>query len=320
MNAGQPPEGLPPAVPPLADGSRLTVVVLAGGLGSRYGGLKQLDPIGPGGSTLMDYSVFDAWRAGFRRAVFIVRPDLANTFDRTFGQRYQAQLEVVGVPQRLDDLPPGHSVPQGRSRPWGTTHALLSARHLLTGGFAVVNADDFYGRDAFAIAAGFLRGSAADPTCHAAVSFQLDRTMSPCGGVHRAVLEQSPDDVLRQVVEVRDLEQRPGGEFWGNVAGAPRLFAAEAAVSMNLWAMTPAILGPLGQAFERFLARGPADGDECYLPESIQEIIARKQATVKVLRTPSRWCGVTYPGDRAWVADALAELVRAGEYPERPWP
>jgi hypothetical protein len=324
MSVRETPVGQPATVPfPVPgspfpnDGLPPTLVVLAAGLGSRYGGLKQLDPIGPGATTLMDYSVFDAHRAGFRRAVFIVRPDMGQVFEQYFLHRYRDHLEVLAVPQRLDDLPPGHSVPPGRSKPWGTTHALLAARDVLPGGFAVANADDFYGRESFELARGVLRGG---DSRNAAVCFRLDHTMSPCGGVHRAVLEQSAEGALLQVLEVRDLARSPDGRFLGNVAGTPREFPGDTPVSMNLWALTPAILRRLGEAFDRFLSRAPADRDECYLPESLQEVISRGQATIDVVSTTSRWCGVTYPGDRQWASESLAELVRAGEYPERLWP
>lgn len=300
--------------------SPLTVVVLAAGLGSRYGGLKQFDPIGPGGTTLLDFGLFDAWRAGFRRAVFVIRPDMAQAVERPITARYGGRFELVTVRQRLDDLPPGHLASPGRSRPWGTTQAVLAARAALPTGFAVLNADDCYGREALEAAAGFLRGTDVRATRHAVVGFRLDLTLSPSGGVNRAVLERSADGTVKHLIEARDLGEGPDGVIAGMVSGTRRELKGETLVSMNLWAFTPAILEPLAAAFERFLARRPGEDEECYLPEAIQEAISRGQATIEVLPTSGRWCGVTHARDRGWVAESLAAMVRAGEYPERMWP
>lgn len=298
--------------------SSLTVVLLAAGMGSRYGGLKQLDPLGPGGGTLLDYSLFDARRAGFERVVFVIRPEMAELFDQALGGRYTKWFEVFTAHQRLEDVPAGRTLPAARSRPWGTAQAVLAARDLLSGSFAVLNADDCYGREAIESVAGFLRASGPGSQRHAVTGFALERTLSPFGGVNRAVLDTAADGTLLRVTETYDIAPNASGGFQSSNEGSGPL-SPDTLVSMNLWALRPTILAPLAGAFDRFLAAGPGEGAECYLPRAIEELIARGEAVVEVLPTGSRWCGVTYAEDRAWVTAALTEQTRRGEYPERLW-
>jgi dTDP-glucose pyrophosphorylase len=300
--------------------SPLTLVVLAAGLGSRYGGLKQLDPLGPGGATLMDYAVFDAWRSGFSRAVFVIRPEMAEAFSATMGDRYRSRLDVATALQRLDALPAGFRVPAGRSRPWGTTQAVLAAVDQIHGPFAVLNADDFYGQHSLEAVATFLRGASSRPSHHAVVGYRLEATASPAGGVNRALLERGPDGLLTRITELIGLVRTAAGDFEAPGESVARRVAADALVSMNLWAFSPAVLPALSLAFEEFLAAAPGERGECYLPDAVQRAIARREATVEVLPTVDRWCGVTYPEDRGWVAAALQRLVEGGSYPETLWP
>jgi hypothetical protein len=270
-----------------------TLVLLAAGLGSRYGGLKQLAPVGPGGSTLMDYSLYDGWRAGFRRAVFVIRPELAEEFATRVVPRYVGRLEVVLAEQRLEDLPAWFQPGEGRTRPWGTTQAVLAAAPSVTGDFLVLNADDSYGPLALEAAGAFLHDPGA--TGHAVVGFRLDHTLSASGGVNRAMLEVSSDGALQEM-------------------------AGNTLVSMNLWALRATIIPSLAGTFERFLRAGPDRDAEYPLPDAIEEGMKRGEAAVTVLPTASRWCGVTYPGDREWVSRTLQLAVRQGLYPEQPWP
>jgi NDP-sugar pyrophosphorylase family protein len=292
----------------------LTLVVLAAGLGSRFGGLKQLEPVGPGGATLMDYSVFDARRAGFSRVVFVIRPEMTEAFDRVIGDRYRDRLEVAVACQRLEDLPGSMQVPPDRLRPWGTAQAVLAARDQVSGPFAVLNADDFYGRNALVEIARFLQHPPPDTI--AVVGYRLDQTASPAGGVNRAALEQAADGNLAGIVEVKNLVEASEGRFRGEVQGEPRIVPADTLVSMNLWGLTPTIFPRLADGFAAFLTRGPGRAGEYYLPEAVREMLDEGAIRVKVLPTTSRWCGMTYPADRPRVEASLLELVASGEYPE----
>lgn len=296
------------------------LVLLAAGLGSRYGGLKQLDPLGPGGATLMDYAVYDGWRAGFGAVVFVIRPEMAEAFERQVGSRYRGRLPVRVAFQRAEALPPAFTVPAGRTRPWGTTQAVLAAREAVEGSFAVLNADDCYGRDAIAAAARFLAATPPDAPDHAVVGYRLDQTASPAGGVNRAVLRVSPEGLLQGITETRDLVAGPGGDFSGIGPGGHVQVAKDTPVSMNLWAFTRAIFPPLEAAFLRFLEAGPGTSGESYLPDAVQDGLDRGQARVRVLPTTSRWCGVTYAADREWVQRQLAAAVDRGDYPAALWP
>ena len=311
------PTGSPPGSPRReVPSAPLTILLLAGGLGTRYGGPKQLDRLGPSGETLMDYALFDAWRVGFNRAVFVIHPDIADRFEREFAPRYRSRLIINAVPQLLEDLPGTHRPPPGRRKPWGTAQAVLAARRDLTGNFMVLNADDCYGHEAIARAAGFLTGRDPASRRHAVVGFRLDRTLSPAGAVNRAVLERREDGTLSRVTELTGLRPGPDGDV--ALTGDGRRISGDTLVSMNLWAMTPMVLPSLQRAFERFLDRAP-DEAECYLPEAMQELIASGAGEVEILPTESRWCGVTHADDHRWVAEALAEATRRGEYPERMW-
>lgn len=297
------------------------LVVLAAGVGSRYGGPKQLEPVGPGGATLMDYSIYDARRAGFRRVVFVVRPDLEKPFRTFVHQRYGAGIDATVVLQRLDDTPAG-ATGKRREKPWGTGHAVLAAQPQMTGPFAVVNADDFYGRHAFAMAAEFLTHptAAGPPAVFASVAYPLAETLSSAGGVHRAVCRLSGDGWLETMEEIRDIRRGDDGAYVGvDPAGHPLRVGGDALVSMNLWAFTPAVFPMLRHGFAEFLRQDGAAGGEFLLPDEIRDAVARGRARVRVLRAKGRWLGITYPEDRPGVEANLRQLVAAGEYPERLW-
>jgi hypothetical protein len=295
-----------------------TLILLAAGLGSRYGGLKQLAPVGPGGSTLMDYSLYDGWRAGFRRAVFVIRPELAEEFASRVAPRYAGRLEVILAEQRLEDLPAWFRRGEGRTRPWGTTQAVLAAAPSVTGDFLVLNADDSYGPLALEAAGAFLHDPGA--TGYAVVGFRLDHTLSASGGVNRAMLEVGSDGALQGVAEVRDVVRTSTGTCTGRIGDARIEVTGDTLVSMNLWALRATIIPSLTGTFERFLRGGPGADAECPLPDAMEEAMRRGEAAVTVLPTASRWCGVTYPGDREWVSRTLELAVRQGLYPEQPWP
>lgn len=290
-----------------------TLVILAAGLGSRFGGLKQLAPLGPGGAPLMDYSVYDARRSGFGRVVFVVRPELAEWAERrrsTFGG---PPAEVVF--QRLEDIPTGCSLPAARQKPWGTAHAVRAVRGVVRGPFAVLNADDFYGRPAFVAAAEFLAGLDPASSGHALIGYRLDETVSDAGGVSRALLEPNQEGTLATITELRNLRRDYAGFVRGERQGTSIQVPGEALVSMNFWLFGPAIFDTLELGFEHFLRGGPGPEEECYLPEVVQRAIAAGTARVTVLNPGSRWCGVTYQDDAPGVRTHLSALAALGEYP-----
>ena len=288
-------------------------MILAAGVGSRYGGPKQIEPLGPAGATLLDYSVYDARRAGFATIVVVTRPELAAAFERT---------GATVVIQRLDDLPPGLALPPGRTKPWGTGHAVLAAASAVSGPFAVVNADDFYGRDGFTRAAEFLaaRAAAESPATFAIIAYPLRDTLSAAGGVNRAVCRADGEGWLESVEEVVDIRRLEDGTYAGTDArGAPVRLSADALVSMNLWAFTPAVFALLRRGLAEFACRADAGRSELLISHGIGDAVRRGEARVRLLGTRGRWLGVTYPDDRPRVAAALRQLVAAGEYPERLW-
>lgn len=288
------------------------LVVLAAGMGSRYGGLKQLDPVGPGGATLMDYSVFDARRAGFRRVVFVIRPDMEEAFRPFVSARYESAIEVMTAHQRREDIPTGVSDPPERTKPWGTGQAVLAAEPHVNGPFAVINADDFYGRAAYDALAGFFRGSADDTA--ALVGYRLADTLSESGGVNRGVCKVSADGWLSGIEEMYEIRRGPDGAISGR--GSLPL-TDRTLVSMNFWGFTPAVFGLLRRGFVEFFRTADLLKAEYLLPTEIGRAIQGGSARVRVLDAGSRWFGMTYPADRPAVTAAIGRLVSEGVYPER---
>ena len=293
----------------------LTLVVLAAGMGSRYGGLKQVDPMGPAGETVLDYSVYDAMRAGFGRVVFIIRRDFEAEFRVSVGARFENRMQVDYVFQALDALPEGNTVPVGRVKPWGTGHAVWCAREAIDGPFAVVNADDFYGAGAFARLAHFLsaaaRAKTAKPT-FALVGYQLAKTLSEFGAVSRGVCEVAADGALI------DIEEHTG--ILATEVGAGLKYASETIVSMNCWGFTADFLPQLDERWKSFLrAHGTTEKTEFYLPFSVNEILRLDAARVQVLPTDDQWFGVTYREDKPLVQAAIAALLAKGAYPSPLW-
>lgn len=298
-----------------------TLLVLAAGMGSRYGGLKQMDPMGPNGETVLDYSVFDAIRAGFGRVLFIIREDFAEAFKQGVGERFAGRIQVDYAFQHLDDLPTGHSVPTGRSKPWGTAHAVRAARKLVAEPFAVVNADDFYGRDAYQVAAGFLTQPAANDgkSHYAMVGYPLVNTLSDHGDVNRGICATDRDGLLASVEEYVKIEREADGVIRGDALdGTRRTVAENDPVSMNFWAFDAGFMGLLETEFSAFLAaHGQEEKSECYIPTVVDALIRANSADCRVLATNSRWFGVTYPDDKPHVMASIQQLIAAGEYPAK---
>jgi NDP-sugar pyrophosphorylase family protein len=287
-----------------------TLLVLAAGMGSRYGGLKQMDPVGPSGETMLDYAVFDAARAGFGRAVFIIRRDFEAAFRETVLPKYRGRIEADVVSQDAADLPGGFRLPADRQKPWGTGHAVWCARGAIPGPFAVINADDFYGRSSYASLARFL-GAASGPT-YAIVGFRLANTLSESGTVSRGVCAEQGGSLtsITEVTAIASADVGPGRRFTGTEV-----------VSMNCWGFTPAVFDGLGERLEAFLAaRGSDPKAEFYLPAAVSDLIARSGARVQVIASEDSWFGITYREDRPRVVASIARLVSSGAYPQRLFP
>jgi len=297
-----------------------TLLILAAGMGSRYGGLKQLDPIGPAGETLLDYSVYDAIQAGFGRVVFVIRRDFEGAFRKQVIGRFKDAVKVEYVFQERADLPRGFTLPEGRTKPWGTAHAVRAAREVIDGPFAMINADDFYGRDSYRQLADFLQRVDPSAADYAMAGFELRRTLSEHGSVSRGVCEVDDQGRLRSVVEMtRIVAVGDGAENREEGKEGVALDGSEF-VSMNMWGFTPAFLPQLEKAFVEFLEKSGEDpGAECYVPDVVDGCVRRGEANVRVLATSSQWFGVTYREDRQRVAVALEQLAADGVYPEPLW-
>jgi hypothetical protein len=295
--------------------TELTLLVLAAGMGSRYGGLKQMDPIGENGETIIDYSIYDATRAGFGKVVFIIRRDIEQQFRETIGARFEKKIAVEYVFQELDQLPPGFSVPSGRTKPWGTGHAILMAADAVQGPFAAINADDFYGANSFRALADHFRSGSRD---FAMVGFVLRNTLSEFGSVARGVCGTTRDGFLDSVTEMTKIERNGTGAVATGPDGTVSRLSGDETVSMNMWGFTPALFGELQERFTAFLRqRGGEEKSEFYIPSAVNEIVQARRARVKMLPTPDSWFGVTYREDRPFVVKSIRELIARGMYPER---
>jgi len=297
------------------------LVVLAAGMGSRYGGLKQIDPVGPNGERIIDYSLFDAKRAGFNRVVFVIRKDMEDAFRDGLGRAMESRIDVAYAFQTLDDLPAPFSPPPGREKPWGTGHAVLAARDVVRSPFAVINADDFYGRQAFTQLAGFLETNRAGsiPT-YAMIGYELQRTVSRHGTVSRGLCRTDATGHLIDIEEVTAIQQTPAGIYSKEADGRVIARDARIPVSMNCWGFQPDLFHLMNEDFASFLqARGQELKSEFYLPATISDLITRGTVKVRVLTTPDAWFGVTNREDKPRVTAGIQELIDAGLYPALLW-
>ncbi len=296
---------------------KITLLVLAAGMGSRFGGLKQLTPFGPGGETLMDYSVYDAIRAGFDRIVFVIRRDFEVLFREQVGNRYAGRIEINYAFQSLDDLPGGKTPPAGREKPWGTGQAVYAARNVIDGPFAVINADDFYGAESFRKLAAELRDFTPGKLGMCLCGYRLENTLSEYGSVSRGICDVK-DGNLACVTEHTRLS-RDGEQVKSELEdGSVTYFPPEQLVSMNCWGFSPELFAELETMFVNFLnARGQELKSEFYIPFAADELIRAGKAACKMLTSDDRWFGVTYQDDRPAVVEGLAALVAAGKYPAK---
>jgi UTP-glucose-1-phosphate uridylyltransferase len=302
----------------------ITLLIMAAGIGSRYGGLKQVDPVGPGGEIVIDYSIFDALQAGFNKVVFLIRPELEEVFHAKIGEKVARQVEIEYVYQSLTDLPAGFAAPDGRQKPWGTGHAVLSCRNAVHTPFAAINADDFYGRSTFKALADYLRrlheGQTGVIECCMA-GYRLGNTLSEYGAVARGVCQVTGDGYLAGIRERTHIAREGARARSGESDREPVYLPLDATVSMNMWGFTPEIFQGLQEQFSLFLDKnaGNLSTIEFYLPEAVNALIQRQQARAKVLPTNEKWFGVTYPGDRPAVQSAIGQLISQGVYPGNLW-
>ncbi len=296
-----------------------TLLVLAAGMGSRYGGLKQLDPVGPSGEAIIDYSIYDAIRAGFGKIVFVIRRDIEDAFKTSIGSKYAGLITVEYAYQDLNDLPEGFTVLEGRVKPWGTGHAILSAAKVISEPFAVINADDFYGADSYCKLAAYLEnakdGNFAD---YCMVGFYLKNTLSEHGSVSRGVCSDDGSGNLTTAEELTKISQTANGIENANDDGSVRKLNGSELVSMNMWGFTPSLFDNLKRLFVEFLKeQGNEEKSEFYIPFAVNSMIEDGIAKVKILETPSSWFGITYREDKPGVVSGIAAKVAAGEYPEK---
>ena len=301
------------------------LVVMAAGMGSRYGGLKQLDPVGNHGQLIIDYSIYDARRAGFETVVFVIKRELEDAFKAAIGDRLSKVIDVRYAYQELSDLPEGYSVPEGRVKPWGTCHAILAARDVVDGPFAVVNADDYYGPEGFREIYDYLAANPDRPGCYefAMVGYRLGNTVTENGSVARGICEEDEHNFLGRVTERTRIEAEgadarfteDGGETWTHLSG-------DTVVSMNLWGFTRSFMDEARARFPAFLdktlAENPLKG-EYFLPSVVTQLLDEHKARVKVLRSADKWYGVTYREDRPVVLKAIADMTASGLYPDNLW-
>lgn len=293
-----------------------TLVVMAAGMGSRYGGLKQIDPVGPNGETIIDYSIHDAKKAGFNKVVFIIRHAIEEEFKSFIGSRFDKIIQVEYAFQELDKLPEGYSVPEGREKPWGTGHAILMAKDYVTDPFLVINGDDFYGKDAFEKAYTYLNSAKdKDKADYSMVAYQLINTLSENGTVSRGICEVSDQGKLIDVEETLKIEQTEKGLYDHET---DKTLDSNSIVSMNMFGFTPSLFDHLNTKFKTFLSeKGTEMKSEFFIPFVVNELINENKAEVNVLETSSKWFGITYKEDKQYVTDAVQELIKAGDYPAK---
>ncbi|UCG48037.1 MAG: hypothetical protein JSU94_21480 [Phycisphaerales bacterium] len=297
-----------------------TLLILAAGLGTRYGGLKQIDPVGPNGEIIIDYSIYDAIGAGFGKIVFVIRHCFEKAFMAKIGTKFAELVETAYAYQDTDACLDGFAAPKGRRKPWGTGHAVLVAGDVIDGPFAVINADDYYGAEAFKTTAGFLTKKHVSPDSYAMIGYTLADTLSEYGSVARGVCRCDERMFLKEIVERKKVEKTRLGVRYIDDDGAEHLLTGREVVSMNLWAFQPSVFAHLRSSFRQFLERrGHEDGSELFIPDAVDELIKSGRATVKVLRTGERWFGVTFRRDAAVATRCIAELIDEGIYPEKLW-
>ena len=305
--------------------NKTTLIVMAAGMGSRYGGLKQIEPVGPSGEIILDYSVFDAAEAGFDKVVFVIKHEIEEDFKKITEGRYEGKIEVDYAFQDMNDLPDGFSAPEGRVKPWGTGQAVFAARNVVDGPFAVINADDYYGKETFKLIHDELvKEKSADGKYNfCMVGFKVENTLTENGSVARGVCQTDSEGFLTDIVERTKIAINDGKIQFTEDDGATWTDIEEGTtVSMNCWGFTTEMMGELGDRFAAFLTKGIKENPlkcEYFLPFVVDELLKEDKAEVKVLATTEKWYGVTYKEDRELVVKALGEKIAQGVYPEKLW-
>jgi UTP-glucose-1-phosphate uridylyltransferase len=296
-----------------------TLLILAAGMGSRFGGLKQVEPVGPNGEAIIDYSIYDAIRAGFGKVVFIIRESFADAFKEKFDAKLKGKIKVEYVYQELDMLPAGFKLPEGREKPWGTAHAILVAKDVIKEPFCALNADDFYGFNAYRAMAKFLTES-EDPMEYSMVGYKLNNTLSEFGSVSRGICEEDENKNLVKIVETLKIVKRGDKIISIENDGSETSLTGNEIASMNNWGFKPSVFEKLEKRFTQFLTTEiDKPKSEMYIPSVVFDLIDDKEATAKVLEANSPWFGVTYKEDKPFVIEKINTLIAKGEYPENLW-
>ncbi|MHB2147629.1 sugar phosphate nucleotidyltransferase [Calditrichota bacterium LG25] len=297
-----------------------SLVILAAGMGSRYGGVKQIDQFGPNGETILDYSIFDAIQVGLKKIVFVIRRELEADFKAVFNPKLQNKIEVHYVFQELDNIPPGFSVPPERKKPWGTAHAVMITEPAIDEPFAVINADDFYGRGAYRILFDFLKAQSNQSAEYAIVGYRLDKTLSDHGAVSRGVCQSDESGYLQKIVERTKIYRKNGKIVYLDENQGEHEISGSTMVSMNMMGFTPSIFKFMNVFFKDFLEKeGRNPKAEFFLPWVLDRLIQTDQAKVKILPTNEQWFGVTYKDDKPIVQKSIRDLIVEGKYPENLW-
>lgn len=295
------------------------LVILAAGLASRYGGLKQLESVGPAGEAIIDYSVYDAIQAGYDKVVFVIRKEIEDEFRHNFIKRFEDRIDADCVIQDPESLPDGFTLPPDREKPWGTAHALLAAEKAIQAPFVVINADDFYGREAFRLMHDFLSGSGSAGTEYAMAGYRLGNTLSKHGTVSRGVCDVDEQGYLQSVTELTSIA-RQSGVIVSQQNGEERKLPDDAVVSMNFWGFTPAVFDQMHDAFRSFLQNNiDKPRAECYIPTVVDHLINQGQAQVKVLKCEASWFGITYKDDLETARSTILQKIEQGDYPHQLW-
>lgn len=296
-----------------------SLVILAAGMGSRYGGLKQMDPFGPSGETIIDYSLYDAIQAGFGKVVFVIRESFREDFESLFAPKLQGRIDVEFVAQELEDLPDGYMVPEGREKPWGTSHAVWVTRNVVNEPFAVINADDFYGKQAYVTMVNHLTQVTSEDE-YSLVGYRLENTLSDHGTVNRGVCKVDENDFLIDVVETLKIQKENGRIEYPKEDGSTGTLEPDDVVSMNFWGFTPSFYERAEDYFRMFLdEKGHEMKSEYFIPLVVSYLIDHNIAKVRTLRSDAEWFGVTYRDDKPFVVQKINQLIARGDYPLNLW-